>query len=152
MTPAEAEATFEARKTRIQQLENENAALKEGGQLAPLPEDVPPHYRDLQLREGTSNATRAYLKDRRIAEYVLSKGITPEQWEAMPLEQQNQLIVKAPTASGKGTHCPYRAPAAGTELRSTGRYADEGVRNIADTMRWMQKRGEGPAPSPTLAK
>ena len=153
MAPAEAEAQFQAQKARrtppepppetpppapAAVLPEGSIAVPEGSAvLEPLPEGVPAHYRDVQIREGTSNAARAYQKDRRIAQYILSKGITPEEFAAMPLEQQNKLIVEAPTASGKGRHRPFLQPAEG-QLRTGGRWADEGVRHIAETMRGME--------------
>lgn len=147
MAPAQAEAVFQQQKARIREgmtpppEQPPPAPAGAGGPtLLPMPEDVPPHYQALQQLEGTSAATRTYLKDRRIADYLLKKGVTPEQFEAMPFEDQNRLIVEAPSASARGKHRPFLRKPEGAAPRAVGRWAEEGIKDIADTMRWMQEQ------------
>ena len=110
------------------------------GQLAELPKDVPPHYRRVQALEGTSKAVQAFLKDQNIAKYLLDKGISSDQWEQMTLDQQNKLIREAPTVSGRGKHRAFVPEPEPGAPRSMGRWAHEGVKDIADTMRWMEAK------------
>jgi len=120
------------------------AVVPSGPALEPLPEGTPAHYRRIQALEGTSNAVRAFLKDQRVAQYVLDQGVTPEQWEGMTLDEQNQLVRDAPTASGKGKHRAFLPEPEPGAPRSMGRWAHEGVKDIADTMRWLEAQ-EPPA-------
>lgn len=112
-----------------------------GVMMEPLPEQIPPHYLEHYAKEGLNVTQRDFAKDLRVADYVLGKklpdgkvGYTPEEFEALPLEKQNELIREAPTASGKGKHYAYlENPGPGK-----GRPAAVGIRHIVDTMRWRQ--------------
>jgi hypothetical protein len=143
-TPAQGEQVFQERRAQIEEGMTPpketppSAAPPAGVVLQPLPGEIPAHYQRIQEVEGTSAATRAFLKDQRIADYLLAKGITPEEFEAMPLERQNKLVVEAPAASKKGKHLPFLPKPAGAAPRAVGRYAEEGIRDIVDTMRWRQ--------------
>jgi hypothetical protein len=137
-TPAQGEQVFQTQKARIEEGMTPPAAPPAGVILQPLPGEIPAHYQRIQQVEGTSAATRAFLKDQRIADYLLGKGITPEEFEAMPLAEQNKLVVEAPAASKKGKHLPFLPKPEGAAPRAVGRYAEEGIKDIADTMRWRQ--------------
>ena len=118
-----------------------------GVQMQPLPEHIPPHYLEHYTKQGLTVTERDFAKDLRISDYVLNnadrsileesmqgKGITPEEFEALPLDKQNKLIQEAPTASGRGKHYAYSEnPGPGK-----GRPAAVGIRHITDTMRWRQ--------------
>lgn len=151
---AQGERTFQEQKAAV---ESEMTPPKEtppsaappaGGVLMePLPENIPPHYLEHYAKEGLNVTQRDFAKDLRITDYVLNKadrsilgesmqgkGITPEEFESLPLEQQNKLIREAPTASGRAKHYPYlENPGPGK-----GRPAAVGIRHITDTMRWRQ--------------
>lgn len=124
----------------LARLTAENEALRKT-QMEPLPPGIPPHYEALYRREGLKRLQDAFAKDQRIAEHVSTKqitpdgeivdvepgqGITPDQWEQMPLDQQNALITDTPTASGRKTK-PYDKSAA------------ERIPHITATMRWMEQ-------------
>lgn len=133
LPPEEAEAAF---RTATGQ---PPAPVESGPRLAPLPSDVPPHYRALQELEGTSAAVRAYQKDARIAAYVESQGLTADDFEKLPLEEQNKLIRAAPSAGG-GKNRAFLPKPTGAAPRAVGRWADEGIRDIVATMRWRQSQ------------
>jgi len=109
---------------------------------------IPEHYADMYAREGEANTARAFVKDQQVANYLLNKGITPDEFQTMTLEEQNKLIKEVPTASGKGKHKPYIVYQEG-QPRAYGRGADEGIPHIADTMRWiMQQTDQTPNMTP----
>ena len=135
-------AQAEAERLR---LENESLKGQTGGPprkpgeitLPPLAQDqLPLHYQASRAKIGDQGAMRNFQKDKRIAEYLLGKGITPEQFEALPLEEQNAHIVNAPGSAKGGKNRPYISqkdlpPGSGS------RGAEEGIPQLIETLRYL---------------
>lgn len=105
--------------------------------LPPLKEgELPLWYQADRASIGDKNVLRNFAKDKRIAQHLVEKGITPEQWEAMPLEEQNAHIVNAPGSAKGGKNRAY-VPGAQLPPGSGSRGAEHGIPQLTETLRYL---------------